>query len=668
MINGGRGCASFAELLISVPSTAGPRLLESKMNSLERRLAVLLPLVVSICYSPLAQAQVAARAWFPPGEAADIVGFRYKTKTVQNPTELKIIFGFNRLSGDGIQPAPYFFETNLYTDRLTYPDGTCTTWPMSGQHIAGQASIRLAFADYVKAGRTGMKTFDASMLPRQTYEIDGISGLWKTDGISQQDLTGSVIGVEITRAGNVTTKSGWKCTGDLDNSVFRQWNAVATFGGASHAMAFATLEETGRYAFPGEVMNFATEFMEYTGILRARVWDAEILREGWPYWIAANRWMITQRSDKPAGTYGTRRATEGGRPAIEIANDATAAYAPWESILDLGLPSIASSAPDLLIDSFSAPGASTLVAGGTILTSVLGRNAGPVAAGPFKVGFGFDTGSSPSVFSSLMSPTLCDVPAGLAADQSFTCAVPVVVPLGSGTFRFSAFADVLGSVVETDNSNNVSTMAVSVDIIPCPLPSAFHLPEGFSAGGIRFESLAADGSVHARLQYRSSLDVTNGTIRSVGPGYVDANAFYPWVMLDASRATVLVHPEASHDASIGVPICTSGRYRIQGSFARANSVRYAGDGVGLLVTRTIGSGGRSVLVSGSISSNHDVAADYFSGTGVLGFDLSAELSVGDLIRFSVSTGASQDGGFDATAIRTSVVPDKTSSRRRPVRR
>jgi hypothetical protein len=277
-------------------------------------------LLCAISASARVPAQTIVFNYVPAGqEIPDVVGARYRFRVDANssPT-IKILFGWHRFYGPGTDT--YLLETNLYSDAYRYVDQICTTWPLQGQYLPAQGSLRVAVPDYNLHGRTGAKTLDAIMFPRQTYEIDGIAGLWKTDMISQMNINGLDGAVAITRGQIVTDKTGWKCTGTLDDSTYREWDALVTIDQTSFGMKFALPDNEARYFFPWEIFSLGTEFFKDSGAIKVYLWDFEIQKENQTYWRPLTRWQVV-RQDDPINVDGVRLATYNGKTAIEFSNE-----------------------------------------------------------------------------------------------------------------------------------------------------------------------------------------------------------------------------------------------------------------------------------------------------------------------------------------------------------
>ena len=109
--------------------------------------------------------------------------------------------------------------------------------------------------------------------------------------------------------------------------------------------------------------------------------------------------------------------------------------------------------PDLIVTSLSAPTTGTI--GGQLAVSAAIENDGGGAAGPFQLGFYFSTDSTITT-GDTASSTTCDFSSGLGAGLTDSCSPSVNIPSGltPGTFYLGAIVDDVGSVLESNESNN----------------------------------------------------------------------------------------------------------------------------------------------------------------------------------------------------------------------
>ncbi len=262
-----------------------------------------------------------ARVYFPPGsEINDIVGLRYAfnvAANTQSGLDLKILFGFMRFYGTG-GPETYLLESNLYASRLSYSDQVCTIWPLLGTPTGSEASLRVAVPDFNELGKTGAKTFDPIVFPRQSYKIDD-GPIDKTDMISQLNLNGITGEVEIVRGSTVVDKTGWKCSGNLDASTYQQWDVTVTIGAMQYPLAFALPLDNAAFFTAGEVINYVTEFFALSGQFQVFLWDHEIMSQHSGTWQPVEQWRVDNHCGD-LNQYGVRVAEFAGNRAIEISN------------------------------------------------------------------------------------------------------------------------------------------------------------------------------------------------------------------------------------------------------------------------------------------------------------------------------------------------------------
>lgn len=305
--------------------------------------------------------------WFyntPGTEPSNVVKLRFRFSVGQNEgsinasPKIKLILGTIRVWGGSGGPT-YILEANLYTSKWQYEDPACPPpgppAGLQGEEVYDQASLRMAIPDYVGEGKTGCRTFSPEMFPRQTYEIDYIQGLFKTDMMSQTNLNGECGLVEIERGPLVSDKSGWKCSQDLSaGTEFRQWDVHVTIGGVRHAMAFAVPNENGRYLYPLEMPSLTTEFFANIGLFQVFYWEFAYQREGETNWSAMPRWKLRRDDGLSGRPYGVRVVQIGSRNVLEVSNTGgSPPYIGLNTVFDLPFDkpvlSIRSEPPDVVL-------------------------------------------------------------------------------------------------------------------------------------------------------------------------------------------------------------------------------------------------------------------------------------------------------------------------------
>ena len=250
----------------------------------------------------------------------DIVELRYTFKVETNTSNaLKIIFGSTRLRGTG-NADTYIIEGNYYTGGLRYTDPVCVFWPMQGTIKPAEASFRIAVPDYNKKDKFGMKTYQPLFFPRQTYEIDGITDLWKTDAITQMNMNGVVGSLRIMKSQIIVDKTGWKCNGvPLSSENYSKWNIYLTIGSTTYMVVVAFPDSSAAYMVANEILALYTEFMNTTGLFKAYFWDIKVRRENQTTWIPLNTWKIL-RYDGNGSNFGVKVTPYNGFNSIEVSN------------------------------------------------------------------------------------------------------------------------------------------------------------------------------------------------------------------------------------------------------------------------------------------------------------------------------------------------------------
>ena len=267
---------------------------------------------------------------FPSG-VTDMIGTQFQTNVSQNlGNVIKIIFGANRTYGPSSETTgiTYMLESNIYANSMLYADGACTTWPQVGTFVAPQASIRLAIADYPFNGgqepgiTTGLLTGDPVNFPVQTYEVDGIANLWKSDAISQFDVSSSDILVTIQRAGTVTDVSQFtRCGRTLLPGTYRLWTITTQASGhASSTTTVAVLDADGTYLTTNEALHFYSEFLYTAGNFVVQYWNLQYQRESNTTWQPLNKFMTAWNYDGDGSNFGVHVVNVNGQNRIEFSN------------------------------------------------------------------------------------------------------------------------------------------------------------------------------------------------------------------------------------------------------------------------------------------------------------------------------------------------------------
>jgi hypothetical protein len=251
----------------------------------------------------------------------------------------KIIFMFHFLHApEGGKP--YEFQSNLYTWRFAYPH---LTKRMPGaevqglRNLAGESSLFLSVPDNYKDKKVGARSRDPNMFPTLDQEIDGIKNLWKREHVSQVNVTGKTLSIEISRGEIATDLRDWCVHGALPGGKYRLWTMTAAWGDASYKVDFVLPDESARYFVSSRMTQIATEaFSIHPGLFKAFFWDIEIQKEHRAVWEPIRKWRLVE-SDAKAGenTWGMKWSRFKGRPAIEVSNDGTRTYAKKGEFIEL---------------------------------------------------------------------------------------------------------------------------------------------------------------------------------------------------------------------------------------------------------------------------------------------------------------------------------------------
>lgn len=320
----------------------------------------------------------------------DLVGARYRMAVVENESRSvnpcavdKLVFGTTRLHSETRETA-LLIERNVYTYGIRYADRTCGQYPPCTDRIhEGEASLRLAMADYQGCDAIGTKTDSVTMFPRQTYLID-INGPYKTDMVSQTNLTGKIVDITIecpaagpgdcpvTIVPGATDADGWNfCPRDKDKqftgcpptakcdcrddpvveagqcpayphnlianldkplpSPAAIWRVEAAMVGGSYKTWFAVPQAIGKRVM-FEV--FATEFYQYPGAYRIAIWDLQVRRVGSTAWEPIHVWRCQHKGPYNVD-FGFKKGRFRGRDVVELTAGLPGRYLQAGATLDL---------------------------------------------------------------------------------------------------------------------------------------------------------------------------------------------------------------------------------------------------------------------------------------------------------------------------------------------
>ena len=152
--------------------------------------------------------------------------------------------------------------------------------PSARRDIQGESSLFLSISDNYKDRKVGARSRDQAMFPTMDQEIDAIKDLWKREQVSQANLTGKTLAVEVARGAIATDLSDWCVHGALPADTYRIWTLTASWDAQVVRRGCGAARLRRRYYRPGNPLRIATEaFYVNPGLLRAYYWDLEIQRE-----------------------------------------------------------------------------------------------------------------------------------------------------------------------------------------------------------------------------------------------------------------------------------------------------------------------------------------------------------------------------------------------------
>ena len=273
-----------------------------------------------------------------PFASSDLIGVQYNFQVVTNTDTIgKIIFGFNYLTTPGSTVGGYDIESNVYSaSELNFANGACTTYPPLGTFTAGEASLRNATADYpYQAGATSavgsaINTGDPVNWPVQTYLVDNIPDLWKSDSMSQFNMNGLEALVTIERGGTLTDVSGFeRCGLAMLSTTYRMWTITTQVSGQGTVVNQIVVPDAyAQYIVPAQAMQFASEFLAQPGTLTVQYWNLAYMRESNPVWSPAITFMTNWIYDGTGQDMGAHVVTVNGQDRIEISNVPGNSYLP----------------------------------------------------------------------------------------------------------------------------------------------------------------------------------------------------------------------------------------------------------------------------------------------------------------------------------------------------
>src|SRR5688572_17740421 len=102
-------------------------------------------------------------------------------------------------------------------------------------------------------------TRSPAFVPQMGSEIDYIEGFWSRAHMSQADLNGKELAIEVARGDVRRDLTGWSVHGDLAEGDYRIWRVTVTVAGKSYEIDCALPEDGAEYLSPARPVQIATE-------------------------------------------------------------------------------------------------------------------------------------------------------------------------------------------------------------------------------------------------------------------------------------------------------------------------------------------------------------------------------------------------------------------------
>jgi hypothetical protein len=276
-----------------------------------------------------------------PGVPADLIGEQFKFQVVTDQdTGGKIIFGGGEFYTPGQSINSYYdFQMNVYSWSETYANGGCTTYPPLGTTTTAQASLRNATADYpYNSGQqtavgSAMNTSDPVNWPVQTYLIDNIPNLWKSDSMSQFSMNGLETLVTVQKGGTVTDISGFaRCGIPMLSTTYRIWTITTQVAGYPAAVnQIIAPDADAQYIWPVEAMQIFTEFLGAPGgTFAVQYWGFAFMTESNPVWTPITTLTTMYPYDGDGTSFGEHVVSVIGQDRVEISNVPGNSYLPGD--------------------------------------------------------------------------------------------------------------------------------------------------------------------------------------------------------------------------------------------------------------------------------------------------------------------------------------------------
>jgi hypothetical protein len=178
---------------------------------------------------------------------------------------------------------------------------------------------------------SAINTSDPTNWPVQTYVVDNISGLYKSDSMSQYSLNGLNTVVTIQRAGTLADVSAFKrCSLPMLNTTYRIWTITSQPEGyPSVTNQVVVPDADGQYIWPVQAMAVFTEFLDHPGgAFTVQYWNVNFMTQSNPVWTPIKSFTTTYQYDGNGIDFGEHVVTVNGQDRIEISNVPGTTYLP----------------------------------------------------------------------------------------------------------------------------------------------------------------------------------------------------------------------------------------------------------------------------------------------------------------------------------------------------
>jgi hypothetical protein len=225
----------------------------------------------------------------------------------------------------------------VYSWTDAFANGGCTTYPPLGTYTYAQASLRNATEDlpYYNGQQTAIgsaiSTSDEVNWPIQTYEVDDITNLWKSDSMSQFNVNGIEGTVTIERGDTLTDISSFeRCGLAMLSTTYRMWTITTQMTGYPAVVNQVVVPDAdAQYLIPAYAMQFNSEFLAQAGgTFTVQFWNFAYMPESNPAWTPVSTFTSMYPYDGGGQDFGLHVVSVNGEDRIEFSNVPGNSYLP----------------------------------------------------------------------------------------------------------------------------------------------------------------------------------------------------------------------------------------------------------------------------------------------------------------------------------------------------